>query len=439
MQQNRKAVRSQATARSHTLNAVFDLLQRGGISYCISHGYEDLPEVTGADVDFIVAESVKAEFLADLFDKNRQVLEARIVRRNGRYFVLLCERDFAAPQFVILDFQTACEVQGIVLLDGATILRSRQPRDNFWIPSPAVEFHCLLARLIAKGSCDDRKVTHLSGLYRQDPSGCRSLLATAWQPTTLERLARAAESGDWSDIRANGAALRRELRQHLSQGDSFGAMRRWFATQVARMRRFLDPPGFHLAMLGPDGAGKSSVIAALEESMTGPFARVHTLGFAPPINRLWKRGPVDTGTPHALPPRSYWVSVLRALYWLAYNLSGYVTLRLAKSRSTLILNDRHFIDILVDPVRYRYGGPKWLLRLIARVIPTPDATVLLNGPPEILQARKGELTLSETERQCRDYLALVRRQKRSHVVDAEQPFDLVMRDVCDIIFARHES
>jgi thymidylate kinase len=413
---------------------VFELLRRSGVPYCVSHGYEDLPEVTGSDVDLIVPESVSAERLADLLAKNRQMLEARVVRRSGSYFVLLCERDFATPQFLILDFHTACEIAGAVFLDGATILRGRRQEKNFWIPSPAVEFHCLVARHVARGALDDRRAAHLSELYGQDPPGCRSLLETAWRPEIVDRLSHAAASGDWSEVRRKIDVSEHELRRRQSVGNPLEAFGRWLAPHVARMRRILDPPGFHLAMLGPDGAGKSSVIAALEKSMTGPFARVHTLGFAPPLNRLWKRGPVDTSTPHALPPRSYWVSVLRAFYWLAYNLSGHLTLRLAKSRSTLILNDRHYIDILVDPVRYRYGGPKWLLRLIARLVPTPDATVLLHGPPEVLQARKGELSLSETERQCRDYLALVRGQKGSHVVDAAQPFDLVMRDVCDIIF-----
>ena len=145
--------------------------------------------------------------------------------------------------------------------------------------------------------------------------------------------------------------------------------------------------------------------------MIGPFAHVHTLGFAPPIYKLWRKAPVNTDTPHALAPRSYGVSVLRAFFWMAYNLSGYVSLRWAKARSTLVLNDRHFVDILVDPVRYRYGGPRWLLKFIWRLMPKPDAIILLNAPPEVLQARKQELTLDETRRQCREYLALVRQQK----------------------------
>ncbi len=59
-----------------------------------------------------------------------------------------------------------------------------------------------------------------------------------------------------------------------------------------------------------------------------------------------------------------------------------------------MLNDRHFLDILVDQRRYRYGGPLWLLRLIRRLIPKPDLVNLLDAPPKVLQARKQELSFA---------------------------------------------
>ena len=205
---------------------------------------------------------------------------------------------------------------------------------------------------------------------------------------------------------------------------------------MGRLRRLINPPGFHVVLLGPDGAGTSSTIAALEAVMAPLFARTDVKGFAPTLRQLLGKRQGNTSTPHALKPRSLPASLLRAAWWTTFALISHVSLRWDKARSTLILNDRHFIDILVDPVRYRYGRPRWLLRIIARLMPRADAVILLHGPAEILQARKKELTVEETARQCRDYLALVSALPRSHVIDAAQPFEAVVAAAARIVLAK---
>jgi thymidylate kinase len=202
------------------------------------------------------------------------------------------------------------------------------------------------------------------------------------------------------------------------------------------MKRVWQPDGLNVVLLGPDGAGKSSVIAALGSKLIGPFSRSVCHGFAPSLLQHLRQGNRSTSEPHALPARSFLTSLIRAAFWFVYYTFGYVMRHLALARSTLVLNDRHFVDILVDPKRYRYGGPLWLLRLIWRVIPRPDLVVLLDASPEVLQARKQEVSFAETARQRRAYLSLVRSMGNGHVVDATQSLDQVTRDVSDIIL-RH--
>ncbi len=203
-----------------------------------------------------------------------------------------------------------------------------------------------------------------------------------------------------------------------------------------RVKRVWRPDGLNVVLLGPDGAGKSSVIDALGPRLLGVFARTTCSGFAPPLRRLLRRGNRPTNQPHALPSRSFLTSVVRAAYWFVYYTFGYVKLRLALARSTLVLNDRHFVDILVDRKRYRYGGPSWLMRLIWRLIPKPDLIILLDAPPEVLQARKQEVSFEETARQRNAYLSLARTLENGHVVDASRALERVAGDVSDIIL-RH--
>jgi hypothetical protein len=172
--------------------------------------------------------------------------------------------------------------------------------------------------------------------------------------------------------------------------------------------------------------------------LIGAFRRTTRCRFTPALVQRLLRHPILPNTqPHALPPRSLPMSVMRAVfYWFVYYAFGYITNHLALARSTLVLHDRHLVDAFVDPRRHRYGGPLWLLSLIWRLIPKPDVVILLEAPPGVLQARKQEVPFEETARQREAYLSLMETMKNGHVVDAARPLDLVVGDVNDIIL-RH--
>jgi thymidylate kinase len=188
-----------------------------------------------------------------------------------------------------------------------------------------------------------------------------------------------------------------------------------------RAARFSQPDGLSIAFLGPDGAGKSSAISALASRLDSVFPRHDCRGFAPGILSALRKGERSTDTPHALTPRSLPVSLLRLGYWFAYHLYSYLGLRLALARSTLLLHDRSFVDILVDQKRYRYGGPMWLLRAVCRLAPKPDLIILLDASAEVLQGRKQEVPLEVTARQREAYLELIRGMPNGRIIDAAQP------------------
>lgn len=95
--------------------------------------------------------------------------------------------------------------------------------------------------------------------------------------------------------------------------------------------------------------------------------------------------------------------------------------------------DRYYDDLLVDPRRYRYGGPLWLARLTRRLVPRPQLVVLLDASPELLWVRKHEVALEETARQRDAYLRLVRGLRNGCVVDASEPLDRVVANVESIL------
>jgi thymidylate kinase len=74
------------------------------------------------------------------------------------------------------------------------------------------------------------------------------------------------------------------------------------------------------------------------------------------------------------------------------------------------------MDAIVDPRRYRYGGPAWLLRAASRISPQPDLVILLDVPPDDLLARKAEMTRAEAERQGESYNRLVSGLRRGRSI-----------------------
>jgi thymidylate kinase len=189
-----------------------------------------------------------------------------------------------------------------------------------------------------------------------------------------------------------------------------------------------------IAVMGQDGSGKSTVLNALE------------VIFAPPVTAGVMLVHLRTGTvfkarvykgiPHySRPMHIPFLSVLKlaalALEWLV----GYWTVVMRqRAQGGLVIHDRHYLmDILVDPRRYRYAGPLWLVRWVEQVMPRPTAIILLDAPAEVLQQRKKEIPVEESARQRQAYLELIRDRPHSHVVDCSRPLEQVVADVARII------
>jgi thymidylate kinase len=191
-----------------------------------------------------------------------------------------------------------------------------------------------------------------------------------------------------------------------------------------------------VALLGLDGSGKSTVLKRLEEEFSSSlFAGLKVIYRRPNLSgqTLQNGGPLIDH--YAAPPYGAVKSVaklgLRALdWWLGY----WGRVATPRAQGYLVLLDRHyFIDMSIDPLRYRYNGPLWLARWVALLLPRPDLFILLDAPVEVLQSRKQEVTPEEAARQREAYLKLIQILPNSYVVDASEPLDQVVTNVEQII------
>jgi Thymidylate kinase len=144
------------------------------------------------------------------------------------------------------------------------------------------------------------------------------------------------------------------------------------------------------------------------------------------------RGPTDS--PHVKPPRNILFSLVYfGFHLLEFILGSRLRIRPITFRGGLVLIDRYYYDFFVDQRRYRLKVPMFLVRLGYHLIKKPDLVFLLDAPGEILQQRKQEVPLAETQRQCAAYLSLVQRLPNARVVNAAQPADKVACDCIKLI------
>lgn len=160
-----------------------------------------------------------------------------------------------------------------------------------------------------------------------------------------------------------------------------------------------------LAVVGPDGAGKSSVLAAVAEKLPERFPfwgvahRHWRPELLPNIGALAGKPQPEKGQP-VVPRRTrgrfYFV---RLAYYASDFLLGYFFKdRPVRSGLTPLLYDRCFWDMYVDPLRFGLGDTQGMLTL-GRILPGPDLIVCLEVDPHTARDRKGELNDAEVTRQ----------------------------------------
>lgn len=143
-------------------------------------------------------------------------------------------------------------------------------------------------------------------------------------------------------------------------------------------------------------------------------------------------GPVRN---YSEPPRPLIYSLLktgrRAVQWVY---TYYTKLQPLSSKRTLVICDHfRFLVLALDPLKFRYGGPRRLLWWLFDALPQPDLFIVLDVSAEVARSRKQESSLEEFHRVINEQQANLYRLKHVHVVDATKPLEQVVRDVSQMI------
>ena len=422
--------------RVELLAHVFEELNRRGVPVCVTHAHSDLTTAVDSDVDCVVPASYdRRTLLTDLAGIRMAGKPVRVVQwlDDGAQYIAIAGGDDRAPVMVQLHVSPDFELDGHVYYTAEELIAARVFKGIFPVTPPDIEFACVLLNRIAKGAIGPTHAERLTRLYELAPVACAKQAQRFWSRTAASMLISDAQSGDWTPVRGQIARLATEMRRRRRHNGLLRRGVRRLAATKRKTARWLRPrAGLHVVFLGPDGVGKSTVIEQVRDLIAPAFIDTSYHTFAPSL--IPQRLQPDKPTPHALPPRSFGASLLKAAWWSVCYTAGYAaTIRPERVRGNFAVNHRYLLDAIVDPKRYRYSGPTWLLRAIWAVAPKPDLVFLLDAPAEVIQARKKEVPFAETARQRDAYRSLLAGMPYGRIINAARPLDEVVAEVNGIL------
>jgi hypothetical protein len=418
------------------LAALFTALDRAGLRWVVLRNHQDLPDRAGHDVDVIVhpADAARVDPLVREVTTRLGVALLRAYAGIEHETFDVAAGDLRGRLLLHVDFQTAVRYRGRLLVDAADLLAHSRVAPTrggvpLRVPEPAMEAYALLLHAaLHKGALKAKYADRLAELRDADAEGLEGLASGRLGRATGARLAAVRDEAGLLALRPG---LRRALRRRYPANP---ARQAWFRVRsgIRQTRLRLWPRGVFAVFLGPDGCGKSSLTDMLVERLGGhaDVLKVHRvyMGSGQPLlptrkvtRRLHgKTGPKAASKPVTVrdvsprrlrgPLHVMTDEILR--YWV------HVKPRLAPHGVVLV--DRYAYDVL--RVNNRTVQKPWFRRVAVAIIPSPQLTVFLEGDPEVITARKHELTVAETTRQLRAYREL------SGVVPNFRSVELTVRD-----------
>lgn len=391
-------------SRVEPCKAVALAWNEAGIRYAAIHGLEGYPEAVGRDLDVLVhhrdvrvALETARRVFRNYFDD--------VVRPPPTWGERLIGVRGTGSSLTVLELHLTTEIRWRNVVLAATPHPSACVGAFSRDPWAAFAKRVVLPTLASGGEPFRERPDQLF-VTDQEMQGASTRLREIVGTETTRRLLRAAEDCDPATMETLAGELRRNARLRAWQQRPLSSI----AALVRSASRYASLP-FRpcapiVAVVGPDGMGKSSLLAAMAHGdsnlFNGIVIRHWRPELLPSLGNLMGRDDGLERDPHGrvIPRRQAGRFRWLRLGWYALDqlLGTILKDRVAAARQQLVLYDRCFLDMAVDPLRYGLSSGRGV-RMLWRLLPKPDRVVLLTDEADRVFERKPEIPPAEIARQ----------------------------------------
>lgn len=432
------------------LEIILKELNDSGLDYCIQNGYESMPNTFPTDVDIFYrnADEKKLDSIVKSAADKAGLLILQKVAMGYYHFAYWLSPALPSPGFQLeLDFQSELSLKSMPhYYIPNRFLDRKRIYNGFYVPSPTDEIIYTIMRRTVKNNFTEKHLETIIKAYNTNPTNVEICLRQELPENVVKIILEIIETNSISIFQKYHHALYEYVcSQSKTNNTLFKRISQW-KYNITRMLplRFLHPTGMDIALLAPDGGGKSTILEALKEYGVSSFSGVERKYIRPGMfKNMGQYKPnatpeiTDNPNPHGRKPDGKIKSWIRFLFYLIdFTLGYYIKIVPLKWKSKLIVFDRYYYDYYVDMYRYHYSLSKKVPHFFSFLIPTPSITFVLYAPSDVIYERKKELTLEETERQCNAFKKVAETVKGAVLIDVNRPIKDIVDDIISIMIKK---
>jgi hypothetical protein len=397
-----------------------------GVRPCVLRNYEGFPENNaGNDVDFLIHKRDLPRAIRAL----RSIENIRLVNYSELSFIasVFLEGTSAIPgsRCLQVDFFWSLDFRGLPYILTDAVLQAETPHRagelNFFVPSPVHEaIISLCSSLIHSAFLKEKYLPQVRRVFASQRPEVIVALSSQFGLKAATRLVDSVIDGERQRILGCIRPARISLCLRSLLHKPFRSSLAIIRFYVGQFRYLYSPKSIEtVCILDPSGYGETWLIDSVAQMLqsSAKLIEKRDLQRRVALGRT-SQGKTAGADSHANSPSGSLASMAMIVAWLVEEWLGRVV---GRKILTIRIYDPYYHDLLIDPQRYRYGGPMWFARFVGKLFPSPGLWILPDPTAEGLQTANKSVSAAVRCSELEAYRAFVKTRKNCVVIDVNQP------------------